>query len=205
MKNKIKILLVMAFLSVTAGCERTETAEQVMTTETTVYTETVTTVAAAQAEYTERQIVEAICIDMYGKMFEPYEAMGENNKIIEYENDADYLIKNAEKLPKRCLGRISGEEDLTEKARTVFMEISGTEFVEETESEYRDFDGVKMKFERDNPPYRIKYYEDYDVWYIVPTAPSGTREDGVKFAVILDFPPYLLVRGSDGVILGAFR
>lgn len=211
MKNKIKVLLILTVLSVIAGCERTETVdvkttEQVTVTETTVpTTESVITAETTQAEYTERQIVEAVYVDIYGKMFEPYRVMGENSELIEYENDADYIIKNAEKLPERCLGRISGEENLIEKSRDVFTEVSGTEFTEWVESEYVDVNGVKMKFERNNPPYRVRYYEDYDVWHIVPTAPSGTREDGVKFDVILDFPPYLLVRGTDGMILGVFR
>lgn len=74
MKNKIKVLLILTVLSVIAGCERTETVdvkttEQVTVTETTVpTTESVITAETTQAEYTERQIVKAVYVDIYGKM-----------------------------------------------------------------------------------------------------------------------------------------
>ncbi len=156
------------------------------------------------SEYTERQIVEAICMEFYGQIVEPYPVLGENSEIIEYESEADYLIQTAKTIPERCLGNISSEEILIEKAREIWTEKFGTEYIERIESEYVDVDGVKMKYERRYPTYHTKYYEEYDVWYIVPSSPSGTREDGVSFDVIWDFPPYLLVRGEDGMILGAF-
>lgn len=176
---------------------------QSMNTESTECT-TSETPTQESSEYIERQIVEAICIELYGQMFEPYHVLGSNSEIIEYENDADYLIQTAKTLPERCLGNITSEEMLIEKAREVWIERLGAEYIERIESEYVDVDGVKMRFERGYPTYHIKYYEEYDVWYIVPSAPSGTREDGVSFAVIWDFPPYLLIRGEDGMILGAF-
>lgn len=188
-------------------------AEQITTTEiqpiiTTQSTNTESTECTTSettqesSEYIERQIVEAIYIDLYGSMVEPYPVLGKNSELIEYENDADYLIQNAKSLSERCLGNISDEEDAIEKARSVWKEKLGSEYIERIESEYVDVDGVKMRYERRNPPYAVKYYEEYDVWYIVPTAPCGTREDGVSFSVIWDFPPYLLIRGEDGMILG---
>ena len=232
-RSKMRIsLLLAAILSLTAGCgknisssssseqfnviiENTE-PEQITTTEiqpiittqsaTIESTECTTSETTTQesSEYTERQIVEAMCIELYGAMLEPYPPSVKNSELIEYENDADYLIHNAEDLPERCLGNISDEEDLIEKARSVYAEKFGADYIEGIETEYVDVDGVKMRYERFNPPYFVKYHEEYDVWYIVPTSPSGTREDGVDFYVIWDFPPYLLIRGEDGMILGAF-
>ena len=48
----------------------------------------------------------------------------------------------------------------------------------------------------------IEYYKEYDVWYINPNAPSGVTENGMKIATP-SMPPYLLIRGEDGKILGA--
>jgi lipoprotein len=227
-KKEMKFLaLLAAVISMTAGCgnnssssERTEsntttettiteitvtaqiTTTQTVNTESTECTEAETTQEVSG--YTERQIVEAICVEFLGGMHEPYTVLGENSELIEYENDADYLIHKAETIEERYLGKISGEEDAIEKARSVWKEILDPKFIERVESEYVDVDGVKMKFERRNPPYIAEYYDEYDVWYVVPTSPSGTREDGVGIDVIWDFPPYLLIRGEDGMILGSF-
>lgn len=140
------------------------------------------------AEITEKQIIEAVCIDMYGYVPESYE----------YENHADYLIKTAETFSERFLGNITSEEDAIEKAKAVCLEKG----LNNIDSEYIDVDGVKMKYERDNPPFNVKYYEEYDTWFISPNPPSGIREDGVKFSVPA-MPMYLIIRGSDGKILGA--
>lgn len=218
-------LLLSAILSITASCgndsvssSSNDEVESNIITTTTESEQTTTTLSTStestecttsetttdSAEYAERQIVEAICIDLHGGMFEPYTVLGENSKLIEYENDADYLIQNAKTISERCLGNISDKEDAIEKARAVWKEILDAKYIEKVESEYVDVDGVKMKYERRKPPYAVKYYEEYDVWYVVPTAPSGTREDGVSFDVIWDCPPYLLIRGEDGMILGSF-
>lgn len=140
------------------------------------------------AEYTERQIIEAVCVDMYGYVPESYE----------YENHADYLMKTAETITERFLGKIASEEDAIEKTKTICIERG----LNNTESDYIEVGGVKMKYERDNPPFNVKYYEEYDTWFISPNPPSGTREDGVKFSVPA-MPMYLIIRGNDGKILGA--
>lgn len=152
----------------------------------------------------ERQIVEAIYTEVGGELTSPYWILGEDDQMIQYENDADYLMHMAETFSESCLGSISGEEDLIEKARTVWIEKLGAAYIDYVESEYVEEDGVKIKLERRYPPYRIKYFEEYDVWYIVTNPPSGIREDGVSIDVIWDLPPYLLIRGEDGMILGAW-
>lgn len=173
---------------------------------TTAQTTELPTQESTVASFSERQIVESICVELGEEQFleEPYSIREANDEFHVYENYADYLMHKAEAFPDRCLGSISGEDDLIGKARAVWIESLGTEFIEYIEREYVEVDGVKMKLERFNPPYRVDYYEEYDVWYIVTNPPSGRREDGVGVAAILDLPPYLLIRGEDGMILGAF-
>lgn len=147
-------------------------------------------VISESAEYTESQIVEAVCNDIYGYIPESYE----------YENHADYLMKTAETITERFLGEITSEEDLIEKSRTVFIE-KGVD-IALIESDYVEVNGIKIKYERDKPPYNVKYYEKYDTWYISPNPPSGTREDGVKIGAPA-MSMYMIIRGSDGMIMGA--
>ena len=160
-KRIISILLPTLFLLLTAGCgnnssssfqsENCETDITTKLTETVPVTITQSTIEFAasettepeSSEYTERQLVEAVYIDLYGEMIEPCIVLGENSELIEYENDADYLIKNAKTLSERCLGNISGEEDAIEKAKAVFAENLGLEYVNRIESEYIDVDGEK--------------------------------------------------------------
>lgn len=179
-----------------SGCDSKHSAEyyvsDINTTEsenngTTVFTASGTAFQES-AENAERQIIEAVCIDMYGYVPESYE----------YENHADYLMKTAETFSERFLGNITSEEDAIEKTKAVCLERG----LNNIDSEYIDVDGVKMKYERDNPPFNVKYYEEYDTWFISPNPPSGIREDGVKFSVPA-MPMYLIIRGSDGKILGA--
>lgn len=155
--------------------------------ETTEFTANGTTFQES-SENTEKQIIEAVCIDIYGYVPGSYE----------YENHADYLMKTAETISDNYLGKITSEEDVIEKTKAVCLERG----LNNIDSEYIEVGGVKMKYERDNPPFNVKYYEEFDTWFISPNPPSGIREDGVKFSVPA-MPMYLIIRGSDGKILGA--
>lgn len=190
----------------------TTTAEESTTTATEHITTTTTTTTAQTTEsptqepteesFSEREILEAICIDMYGELVSPYPVLGENNQIIQYENDADYLMHEAETFPERCLGSISDEDDLIEKARIVWIGRLGAKYIERIESDYIERDGQKIKYERSHPPYSVKYYDEYDAWLIEPNAPAGVTEDGMRFDTP-SMPPYFIVRGEDGMIIGA--
>lgn len=234
MKNKIICsLLFTALILCTSGCGNnslssslSEQLESETVTETTTAKEstttatehitTTTTTSATAAQTTEpptqepteglREIVEAVCVEIGEGQFleETYTVREGNGEFHVYENYADFIMHRAQNLPERWLGSISGEDDLIEKYRAILIEKMGSWYIDYVESEYVERDGVKIKFERRYPPYDVKYYEEYDVWYIVTNPPSGVREDGVPFDVIWDWPPYLLVRGEDGMILGAY-
>lgn len=177
----------------------TTTAIQTTMT-TTTQTETTTTTNTKSIEW---QIVDAIKQDLGYSDIKPY-LVYENSELVEYDSETDCLIHKAEMLPERCLGSIFTEEDAIEKMRTVLLETRGEAYIEKIESDYVDVDGVQMHYERDDPIYTVKYYEEYNTWYVVPNPPDGTREDGVVFVTIWDFPPYVIIRGDDGMILGLF-
>ena len=185
----------------------TETETLVETTEATVTesetipeTESETQDSSEYAE--ERKLMEDFCTEVYGELISPYPVLIAEHTLYDYENEAVFLLHEAEKFSKRVLGTITSEEDLITKVRPLFIERMGEAYINHIESDYVDVDGVKMKYERLHPPYGTEYYEKFDIWYIQPNAPSGTREDGVKFATPAQ-PPYLLIRGEDGKIMGA--
>ncbi|MGN0620990.1 MAG: hypothetical protein ACI4I9_03900 [Porcipelethomonas sp.] len=146
------------------------------------------------AEHREKQIVDAVCTDIYGYV----PVFDEKNNM----DHSDYLINTAESIPERVLGNIDSEEDAIEKARDVWTERLGTDFIEKIESDYVESDGGRVKYQRDHPPYNVTFYEEYDVWLINPNYPSGITEDGRQFSTP-GMTPYLIIRGSDGKILGA--
>ena len=165
---------------------------------------TVTTNAATTettTEYTEIEILEFISIEMYGYLVEDLKIF-DGTQHITYKNHAYYLMHNAEPYSDSLYGQITCEEDVIKIAREIFAIECGNEFVELIESEYIEIDGELVRYERDVPPYTVEYYDAYDVWYINPNAPSGVTENGIKFGTP-SMPPYLLIRGEDGKILGA--
>ncbi len=172
---------------------------QPATVEITVTTNAVTT--ETTAEDTEIEILEFISIEMYGYLVEDYKIF-DGTQHITYKNQAYYLMHNAEPYSDSLYGQITCEEDVIKIAREIFAIERGDEFVELIESEYIEMDGELVKYERNVPPYTVEYYDEYDVWYINPNAPSGVTEDGIKFGTP-SMPPYLLIRGEDGKILGA--
>ncbi len=156
---------------------------------------TVTTNAATTettTEDTERKILESVCIEMYGEIPPSYE----------YKDRVEYLMETAKTLPDKYSHSVADKDDLIEQARSIWIEILGSDYIERIESEYIEMDGELLKYERNVPPYTVEYYDAYDVWYINPNAPSGVTENGIKFGTP-SMPPYLLIRGEDGKILGA--
>ncbi|MBE6876963.1 MAG: hypothetical protein E7496_09665 [Ruminococcus sp.] len=156
------------------------------------------------AEYEEeRKLMEDFCTEFHGALISPYPVLIAENTLYNFENEAVWFLYEAEKFPERILGTITSEEDLITKVRPLFIEKEGEDYINRIESDYVDVDGVKMKYERMYPPYGTEYYEKFDIWYIQTNAPMGTREDGVMFATPAQ-PPYFLIRGSDGKIMGYF-
>lgn len=124
-----------------------------------------------------------------------------------YDYEADYVILNAQKLSERYFGNVNDEETLINIARKVFSEnledISGINIVEYIE---RDFiinyeTGERTPVERTNDPYSISYNEEFDVWTIAPASMFFRAENGKTGVAMWEWPPYLMVRGSDGKIL----
>ncbi|MBQ7008552.1 MAG: hypothetical protein IJN05_04965 [Ruminococcus sp.] len=231
MKYTLLILLLSTFLFAAAGCKdsnkdvQTESSTEAVTTTATTATETTTTqqttttftitttVATANETitttqqtttattveitetavgYTEREILEPVCIEMFGEI--PPSS--------QYKDHVEYLIETAKTLTEKYSHSVADKDDLIEQARNIWIEILGSEYIEEIESEYIELDGELVKYERNVPPYTVEYYDEYDVWYINPNAPSGVTENGIKFGTP-SMPPYLLIRGEDGKILGA--
>ena len=231
MKYTLLILLLSAFLFAAAGCKdsnkdvQTESSTEAVTTTATTATETTTTqqttttftitttVATANETITttqqtttattveitetavgdtEREILESVCIEMFGEI--PPSS--------QYKDRVEYLIETAKTLPDKYSHSVADKDDLIEQARNIWIERLGSEYIEEIESEYIEMDGELVKYERNIPAYTVEYYDEYDVWYINPNAPSGVTENGIKFGTP-SMPPYLLIRGEDGKILGA--
>lgn len=141
--------------------------------------------------YTERQIVEAICIELYG--------FNEKDGF----NHADYMMNKAEILSERFLGNVISKEDAIAKTRSVLIEIVGAEFIESIESDFVELNGENIKYQRNNSPYNTTFYEEYDTWLIQPTLPSGTTKDG-RPIMTPGMPPYVIMRESDGKVLAVF-
>lgn len=131
----------------------------------------------------------------------------ENDVYTNYDYEADYVILNSQKLSERYFGNVNDEETLINIARKVFSENlgdkAGINIVEYIE---RDFTinyetGERTPVERTNDPYSISYNEEFDVWTIAPTSLHFRTENGKTGVEMWEWPPYLMVRGSDGKIL----
>ncbi len=213
MKYTLLILLLSAFLFAAIGCKnspeavQTESPAETVTTiqitatntattthQTTTATIVTTTVATTETttKHTEREILESVCIEMYGEIPPSYE----------YKDHVEYLMETAKTLPDKYSHSVADKDDLIEQARNIWIEILGSDYIERIESEYIEIDGELVKYERNIPPYTVEYYDAYDVWYINPNAPSGITEKGTIVATP-SMPPYLIIRGENGKVIGA--
>ncbi len=222
-----RIITAFAILSIlfTVGCEKseslsdkvtdkqpvTEIISEETTASTTEATEPVTekiieTQPESESETTDLNasdydVVKEIRQKQGATDFEPYNIFN-GKEHISYKDEADFLTSSAEKLENRFLGEIVDENDLIAKAREVFAFCLGDSYIAYVERETAKYEGVEMKLERSNPPYRTEFYEDSGVWFITTLPPSGKLENGKGVDVIWDNPPFLLIRGSDGKIIG---
>lgn len=145
-------------------------------------------------EFKEKQIVKAICMELYGHNVYYTEEYA--------EQDADIMIDNVERLSENVLGSIDSEESAKEKGRAILLELKGSEFIDSLESDFIIENGEHIHFERDNPPYLVNYYEKYDVWRVVARLKSGKTEDG-RYVCSTGTSPYVIIRGNDGKVLAA--
>jgi len=190
----------------------TETSDTVssISSETTTAVSTVATDTDSEMIETENKadedIFEAIafvCNERWnGYDKEPY-TIYNGTDYITYDNEIDFFMNSVSRIKNNTLGKIDNEQDLISKARKVFIEVLGQDYIDRAEAEYLDRDGVKIAIaERTTPVYNIAYYEEYDIWYINACMPSGVTEDGHTFATIHDNPAFLMIRGSNGKIIG---
>lgn len=119
------------------------------------------------------------------------------------EEDAELMVHAAEPFSKDLLGSINSVEDAEEKGRAILIRWTGQEFIDDLESDYFVSDGKQIKLERDNPPYFVNYYENYDVWIVKAILRSGKLEGGGYIATPGE-SPYVLLRGSDGKVLAVY-
>lgn len=212
MKGKIILLSLVFFIMGTSCAETSESeisfsqTEEVITTSTSILTSTssirttesikTTTIeiqTTESAELIERQIVEDVCNAIYGNYYE--------KSVI--DDTIMHLTDSAEKLSERVMGEITSEEDAIEKARAVLIELGVSDWIERTESEFIEIDGEKVKYQRSNEPYSVAFYDEYDACRVVPNPPAGITEDGRGIDTPA-LPPYVIMRISDGKVLGVF-
>lgn len=202
MKTKF-ILLSLIFFLMGTGCSETSEseisvsqAEEIVTTETSVSTSNIqtteitatSTTCVVSDELAEKQLLRDIYFNKLNGSF---------------EDTIDYMISKAEMLSERVLGEITSEEDAIEKARAVLIELGASDWIERTESEFVEIDGEKVRYQRRNKQYSVEFYDEYDACWVMPNPPSGITEDG-RGVDTPAMPPYVIMRKSDGKVLGIF-
>ncbi|MDE6787923.1 MAG: hypothetical protein K2J47_01200 [Ruminococcus sp.] len=194
MKGKIILLSLVFFIMGTSCAETSESeisfsqTEEIVITETSISTSTTCIPSAESDESAERQLLRDIEFNELHSSF---------------EDTIDIMISKAEMLSERVLGEITSEEDAIEKARAVLIELGVSDWIERTESEFVEIDGEKVKYQRTGEPYSVAFFDKYDACWVMPNPPSGITEDGRG----VDTPamsPYVIMRVSDGKVLGAF-
>ncbi|MDE6775211.1 MAG: hypothetical protein K2J37_02760 [Ruminococcus sp.] len=204
MKGKIILLLFVFLITGTSCAEMTgseiSSGQTIVKTETSagtvMTTESIKTTAiktTESAELTERQIVEKVCNAIYGDYCD--------KSLI--DDTIKHLTDNVERLSEKVSGEITSGEDAIEKARAVLIELGLSDWIERTESEFVTINGEKVKYQRKNEPYSVNFYDEYDACYIVPNPPSGVTDNGRNIASPA-MPPYVILRKSDGKVLGVF-
>lgn len=153
-------------------------------------TTTVTEITSAAEDEDIKNIVKEICMRYYD--------------ILEYsEEDAEYMIERAKEFTKQDPVNVNSEDAAKSRAKTVFIEFIGQEFIDELESDYYEKNGQMLRLERNAPPYRCIYYDEYDVWAVTAVLRSGKLEDGTSLEHTGE-SPYVLIRGKDGALLAVF-
>ena len=178
------------------------TTAETTSTETAVTTATETAPAEPDGS-SDRALLEAVCVALWGSYGKDPETVFDGTDYHTYEDEIAFLLANAEALGAEPVGAIADEEDLIAKAREVFIARLGQEHIDRVEADHIERDGRSLAIvERTSPVYHVDHLEALDVWYISPCMPSGILEDGTKFATIYDVPPFLMIDGRDGRIVG---
>ena len=157
-------------------------------------TTTVTEITFAAEDEDIKNIVKEICMRYYD--------------VLEYseedaERDAEYMIERAKEFTKQDPVEVNSEDAAKSRAKTVFIEFIGQEFIDELESDYCEKNDQMLRLERNAPPYRCIYYDEYDVWVVTAVLRSGKLEDGTSLEHTGE-SPYVLIRGKDGALLAVF-
>jgi len=140
-------------------------------------------------EFTEKEIVKEVSSEVYTI-----------NELCYEDDNIDRIMNNPKTLNQQVLGNISDEDDAKEKGRTVFIQLWGQKYIDAFESDYVTIDDNPVQFERDSPPYRVTYYEKFDVWMITMVKRSGKTVDGIAIATP-GLSSFVIIRGNDGKVL----
>lgn len=181
-------------INVTTVDEMSTTTESTMITTTFSETSNIITTISGKAD--ERKLVENYYKSKLGDYDESYEPY--------IQEDIDHLIDSTDLLSEKVLGKITSEEDALKKGKDVLIEIKGQEYIDEHESDYFLQNGENVKFIRDNLPFIAKYYDEYDIWQVIAVLRTGKTEDG-NTVVTTGTSPYVLIRGSDGKVVGIYH
>ncbi|WP_019680903.1 hypothetical protein [Ruminococcus flavefaciens] len=118
------------------------------------------------------------------------------------EKEAELLIDRAKEFTEQDPVEVNSEDVAMSRAKTIFIESIGQEFIDELESDYYEKNGQMLKLERNDPPYKCVYYDEYDVWAVTAVLRSGKLEDGTGLEHT-GASLYVLIRGKDGALLAA--
>ncbi len=153
-------------------------------------TTTATEITSAAEDVDIVNIVKEVCMRYYD--------------VLEYsEEDAEYMIERAKEFAEQDHVEVNSEDVAKSRAKTVFIESIGQEFIDELESDYYEKNGQMLRLERNDPPYRCVYYNEYDVWAVTAVLRSGKLEGGGSLEHTGE-SPYVLIRGKDGALLAVF-
>ncbi len=176
---------------VSTSAIRTSASE--ITTSAAITTTATETISAAE-DVDIVNIVKEVCIKYYDSPGYTEERAVE---------EAEYMIGRANEFIEQDPVEVNSEDAAKSRARTVFIESIGQEFVDELESDYYEKNGQMLRLERNAPPYRCIYYDEYDVWAVTAVLRSGKLEDGTSLEHTGE-SPYVLIRGKDGALLAVF-
>lgn len=166
------------------------TTSAVEITTSAAITTTVTEITSVAEDEDIKNIVKEICMRYYD--------------VLEYsEEDAEYMIERAKEFAEQDSVEVNSEDVAKSRAKTVFIESIGQKFIDELESDYYEKNGQMLRLERNTPPYRCFYYNEYDVWVVTAVLRSGKLEDGTSLEHTGE-SPYVLIRGKDGALLAVF-
>ena len=171
----------------------TTTETQTEPVSTTAIITTVTEATSAAEKEDIMTIVTEVCMRYYN-----VPGYSENDAA----REAELLIDRAKEFTEQDPVEVNSEDVAMSRAKTIFIESIGQEFIDELESDYYEKNGQMLKLERNDPPYKCVYYDEYDVWAVTAVLRSGKLEDGTGLEHT-GSSPYVFIRGKDGALLAA--